>query len=1606
MTKWRIQKGLAWLLSLFLLIGTIPVGLASDNFTKGSLGGSLTWMLSDGVLTIEGKGAMENFQDPFEVPWYPHMESIQCVVVKKGVTSIGNYAFYDYEQLSEVNFPEGLTSIGDFAFSGCETLAELKFSSGLNTIGERAFYGCSSLSELILPEGLTAIGPNAFRACRGLAGVQLPDSLVTIGASAFESCSGLTKINIPAGVSEIGDRAFNCLKLAKFTVSNQNRHFCVADNVLFTSDKRTLVAYPCDKPGESYAIPDGVVKVAGSAFWSTALTELTVPASVTSVGERAFGNNRQMTNITVAEENPNYSSLNGVFLSKDGSVLITYPAGKSSLTFPDSVTKIEAYAFYNCAKLTSMNIPNRVTEIGEYAFYACSRIQEAHIPNALAEIPNDLFGGCGSLVHVELPKSVVKIGKYAFNGCGRLISMVWPAGLASVDYYAFRGCDSLSHVYYRGTEETLNQIAIKQSGNRILTQVEISLIGTGEAPAAAAPLNPAMSEPVSLETKDLTGRFPVELGSIPVKELLGEAIYDECISAFGQNAVVQAAEDEDYKNVAGGLNGSVDLREAYWAHYTSETGELSVKLKVGTDLMTAGCYYTYHVNVKTLRLDDIMRFTVLVKPSGADKAKEVRTSKPYAIGMLAPDTEGNQIGVFYPVILDASTADFPRNSSVGLRLDFAEGFDQTGAAWAVYGDLYGSLDPTLDPPVEKLEDYTDIFAKGVGLTYQDREEGWRARLGDFTIAVSRGGVTQMFPVSGLQVHSKTKTIYPRLYANSGLSYVGVLTDKEQDGDVEVRSITLPADSDYIANAAYWMRLRFADSLSEDASDMGIDLIRAAYVGKFSNEADAAAHNAEDIKEILFSKTSVINPNRGGYRANFSGEGVTFTVIDTDGEVHYYRFVVKDQQSPNSNGEQSLLAADTSFDIVGAYQGSQKNQQYISDVFVNDFSNDAYYHNGYQTIFFLDKNKEGLSKGSVITPIFQCGETVSIYAGENNTVGQKVSGQRQTSGKSTVTLDGPVTTVQYSAAAENGLCLKNYWVSYVTQNPGGAQLFVNGASNAIDAHKTSAGEPRRVVVLDAAHGYHHDLTVVNIGDQPLTGLKVTLSKDAKGVALEEFWQTGEHTLAAFNAVGDSYTIDYQPSAARIRLVRAVDGNGNYQEGEVSGTLTISSDNGGSVTMELSGISGDLALTTETMRNGVQYVPYDQAVQNSSTAAASAIRYEVEGELPEGLELYGNGVIYGMPVKVGKSTFKLTATLNANRTGLPDETIEREYTIEILENSDENVWGETDVSSSQAEDYSLTIAIPNQDGTTNNINVGGGSAVIGSNSWSESTLTMKSQGSFSNFKALYLDGKLLSQDDYSTKEGSTVITISTQTLSDCAEGRHTLAAEFYEKTPSDGTLRRSAQNYTLNIRTGGNSGPDNSGSSVTPTPSAPTPAPAPTLDEFDDVLQNVWYAEYIHWAYENSFMSGYGMKQFGPDDAASPAMIAAALARLLGADLSAYTDDAATNEWYSASVAWAGAQGLFQDVDPSAPVSRGEFAIMAVRFLRNQSIDCVLPEQPQQFVDADTMSAVEKEAFQILYELRVFNGVDGGYMDARGVVTRAQLSALLYRLAQIVRPAQDG
>lgn len=152
--------------------------------------GSYWELTDDGVLTIFGQGSMPNFSHDRKMiaPWDSNKDDIKKVIIKKGITSIGGYAFWYCKNLESIEIPNGITAIAYNAFMGCKKLTNIEIPSGCTTLGDCAFLGCSSLKKIEIPTSVTYIGVLCFNGCSSLLNITIPEGITEIKSGTFAGC--------------------------------------------------------------------------------------------------------------------------------------------------------------------------------------------------------------------------------------------------------------------------------------------------------------------------------------------------------------------------------------------------------------------------------------------------------------------------------------------------------------------------------------------------------------------------------------------------------------------------------------------------------------------------------------------------------------------------------------------------------------------------------------------------------------------------------------------------------------------------------------------------------------------------------------------------------------------------------------------------------------------------------------------------------------------------------------------------------------------------------------------------------------------------------------------------------------------------------------------------------------------------------------------------------------------------------------------------------------------------------------------------------------------------------------------------------------------------
>ena len=176
-------------------------------------------------------------------------------------------------------------------------------------------------------------------------------------------------------------------------------------------------------PAEIEGYP--VTSIQHGAFgFCESITKISIPESITSIEVSAFEWCESLVAIEVSENNPSYSSVDGVLFNKDKTELVCCPMTREGeYVIPASVSIIGDSAFEWCELLTSISLPEGLTSIGDYAFYSCRALSNISIPEGVTNIGNNAFLCCFSLTSINIPESVTSIGESAFGWCESLGSI-------------------------------------------------------------------------------------------------------------------------------------------------------------------------------------------------------------------------------------------------------------------------------------------------------------------------------------------------------------------------------------------------------------------------------------------------------------------------------------------------------------------------------------------------------------------------------------------------------------------------------------------------------------------------------------------------------------------------------------------------------------------------------------------------------------------------------------------------------------------------------------------------------------------------------------------------------------------------------------------------------------------------------------------------------------------------------------------------------------------------------------------------------------------------------------------------------------------------------
>lgn len=466
--------------------------------------------------------------------------------IAEGTRVIGEGAFYKCSSLTSVTIPSSVISIGYGAFADCTALTSVSIPSSVMYIGSEVFDGTALYNDASnWVDNVLYVDNCLIETKRDISGTyNIAEGTKVIAESALSSCKSLTSITIPSSVIGIGRYAFpSSVVLTDIQVESGNTAYLSENGILYNADQTVLLCYPGGKKDGTLTIPANLRSFGYNAFdnnsylytikwnavnftdfsynifpywpyvstlvigegvehipaylcnkFSSTLRSLTIPSTVTSVGQDAFAG---CGNLTVYK---NYSQLRlPDFLitnSPNLKELVSPITGfyffsledLSSITGLKSLIVHSAGEYYNriydCIlsfanlqqnTLTCFDIESISTYydtfIPDKCFLDFTLLETAKVPNNLVSIGYRAFENCRVLQEFTIPASVNEIGESAFENCRMLQEITIPASVNEIYDSAFENCRSLSAVHFGGSTEeqaddpAASQCALQRIGN-------------------------------------------------------------------------------------------------------------------------------------------------------------------------------------------------------------------------------------------------------------------------------------------------------------------------------------------------------------------------------------------------------------------------------------------------------------------------------------------------------------------------------------------------------------------------------------------------------------------------------------------------------------------------------------------------------------------------------------------------------------------------------------------------------------------------------------------------------------------------------------------------------------------------------------------------------------------------------------------------------------------------------------------------------------------------------------------------------------------------------------------------------------------------------------
>jgi len=425
---------------------------SSADFTPEAIvestewGQNLTWNLShDGVLTISGTGDMPDYYDE-DAPWIG--ETINSVIIEKGITRIGARAFMVTPRLKNIIIPDSVVSIGENAFAYCTSLKDVVIPDSVISIEYGAFMNCTNLTDVVMSNNVFSIEDAVFMDCSSLKNITIPDT-TKMGLGVFWGCSNLSNTKYETEMPDF-QGMYNQISGEDYTIPYADDKKIADSNLI----EAILDLYTFDASEGNSADIGKNIGIIGD-FYGVDMDSVYNKEPIANSGKCG-------PNLTWKFSEDGVLTISGTGPMDDYSSIV-YSDGRTS--FPP---------WYEM-DVRSVIIENGVTSIGNGAFMYRYNLTDVVIPNSVISIGDDAFLLCYSLTNIMIPDSVVSIGKSAFTYCSSLNNLIIPNSIVNIGEYAFEGTPIKSYLPKEDVSIYKDNIDWKLEDDGVLT-----ISGTGK----------------------------------------------------------------------------------------------------------------------------------------------------------------------------------------------------------------------------------------------------------------------------------------------------------------------------------------------------------------------------------------------------------------------------------------------------------------------------------------------------------------------------------------------------------------------------------------------------------------------------------------------------------------------------------------------------------------------------------------------------------------------------------------------------------------------------------------------------------------------------------------------------------------------------------------------------------------------------------------------------------------------------------------------------------------------------------------------------------------------------------------------------------------------